>query len=212
LPFLSHVTLPRGIVDLGQNIPDRDYTLIAPMATLVVREDLHPALIDLLVQAAAGIHRNAGWFQAEREFPTARYTEIPVAKEAQRFYEDGPPFFQRYMPYWVANLAGRMWVVIIALAALLLPLTRIVPPLYVWKVRSRIYRWYGQLRSVEQAIEEVPSGSRHRIYPEQLSRLDDIEAKVNQISIPLAFAEELYRLRSHIHFVRNRLLGQMGAE
>jgi hypothetical protein len=211
-PFLSNVVLPRGIVDLGRDLPSRDYHLIAPTATLVARENLHPALIDLFVQAASDIHGGAGWFRRQGEFPTASYTEIPVARDAQKFYKDGPPLLQRYMPFWLANFFERMWVVIVALGALILPLSRIVPPLYVWKVRSRIYRWYGQLRTVEQAVEDVPQDRRTAVYSMQLARLNEIEERVNQISIPLSFAEELYGLRSHINFVRKRVLGLMKAE
>jgi uncharacterized protein len=102
-----------------------------------------------------------------------------------------------------------MWVVIVALGALILPLSRIIPPLYVWKVRSRVFRWYGQLRSVEQAIEDVPAERQKEVYPEQLQRLNDIEERVNRISIPLSFADELYGLRSHINFVRRRVQSLM---
>ncbi len=205
-PYLSHVVLPRGIVDLGRDLPPKNVHLIAPTATLVAREDLHPALIDLFVQSAVAIHGGAGWFRKQGEFPNASYTEIPVVPDAEKFYRDGPPFLQRYMPFWLANFFQRMWVVIVALGALILPLSRIVPPLYVWKVRSRVYRWYGQLRTVEQAIEDVPPEKRDSVYPAQLKRLTEIEEKVNQISIPLSFADELYRLRSHINLVRKRIL------
>ncbi|HZW12268.1 MAG TPA: TAXI family TRAP transporter solute-binding subunit [Noviherbaspirillum sp.] len=208
-PFLSHVMLPRGIVDLGRNIPPKDYHLIAPTATLVAREGVHPALIDLFVQAAADVHGGAGWFQKKGEFPTASYTEIPVSPAAEQFYTSGPPLLQRYLPFWLANFFERMWVVIVALGALILPLSRIIPPLYVWKVRSRVYRWYGQLRAVEQAIEDVPPEQQADVYPAQLKRLNDIEERVNRISIPLSFADELYGLRSHINFVRRRVLGLM---
>jgi TRAP-type uncharacterized transport system substrate-binding protein len=211
-PFLSHVVLPRGIVDLGRDLPPKDYHLIAPTATLVAREDMHPALIDLFVQAAAGIHGGAGWFRKQGEFPTASYTEIPVAREAEKFYKNGPPFLQRYLTYWLANFFDRMWVFIVALGALFLPLSRVIPPLYVWRIRSRVYRWYGQLRAVEQAIEDVPSDQRDRVCATQLRRLNEIEEKVNQISIPLSFAEGLYGLRSHINFVRDRVQALARAE
>lgn len=210
LPFLTHVVLPRGIVDLGQNIPAQDYHLIAPTATLVAREDLHPALVDLFVQAAAGIHGGTGWFQQQGQFPSARYTEIPVAPEALKFYKDGAPVLQRYMSFWLANFFDRMWVLVVALGALILPLSRVVPPLYVWRIRSRVYRWYGQLRTVEQALEDVPQDQRAQVYAAQLQRLDQIEEMVNQISIPLSFADGLYGLRSHINFVRKRILTLMG--
>jgi TRAP transporter TAXI family solute receptor len=210
LPFLTHVVLPQGIVDLGRNIPAEDYNLIAPTATLVAREDLHPALVDLFVQAASGIHGGAGWFQQQGQFPSAKYTEIPVDTEAAKFYKNGPPFLQRYMTFWLANFFDRMWVVVLALSALFLPLSKIIPPLYVWRIRSRVYRWYGQLRAVEQKVEEAPEESRMRVYEEQLLRLNEIEELVNQVSIPLSFADGLYGLRSHIQFVRKRIQFLMG--
>ncbi|HEU4373190.1 MAG TPA: TAXI family TRAP transporter solute-binding subunit [Telluria sp.] len=206
LPFLSHVVLPRGIVDLGRNLPPQDYHLIAPTATLVARANLHPALIELFVQAAADIHGGTGWFQQQGQFPSARYTEIPVAREAAKFYKDGPPLLQRYMPFWVANLFDRLWVVVVALAALIIPFSKVVPPLYVWRIKSRVYRWYGQLRSVEQALDEAEGDDRRKVCAELLKRLDDIEERVNRMSIPLAFADSLYGLRSHINFVRQRVL------
>ncbi|HBZ07937.1 MULTISPECIES: TAXI family TRAP transporter solute-binding subunit [Massilia] len=205
LPFLTHVVLPRGIVDLGRDIPAQDYHLIAPTATLVAREDLHPALVDLFVKAAGKIHGGAGWFQQQGQFPSPKYTEIPVAPEAAKYYRDGPPLLQRYMSFWLANLFDRLWVVVVALAALVIPLSKIVPPLYVWRVRSRVYRWYGELRAVEQAVENVPEDQRRFVREDLVRRLDDIETRVNHISIPLAYADELYRLRSHIAFVRERV-------
>ncbi len=204
-PFLSAVRLPRGIVDLGREIPTHDFQLIAPTATLVARDDLHPALVDLFVEAAAEIHGGPGWFQRRGDFPSANFTEIPVASSAEKFYKNGPSLLHRHLPFWMANFFDRMWLVIVALGALLVPLSRVVPPLYVWKVRSRIYRWYGQLRSVEHAVEEASTAGRSAVCTEQLHRLAEIEQRVNQLTIPLSFAEELYELRSHINFVRKRI-------
>lgn len=205
LPFLTHVVLPRGIVDLGRDIPAQDFHLIAPTATLVARDDLHPALIDLFVKAATEIHGGTGWFQQQGQFPSPRYTEIPVAREAAKYYRDGPPFLQRYLSFWLANLFDRLWVVVVALAALIIPLSKIVPPLYVWRIRSRVYRWYGELRAVEQALENAKDEHRDEAREELLRRLDGIEQRVNHISIPLAYADALYGLRSHINFVRQRV-------
>jgi TRAP-type uncharacterized transport system substrate-binding protein len=205
LPFLTHVVLPRGIVDLGRDIPSQDFQLIAPTATLVARADLHPALVDLFVKAATEIHGGAGWFQQQGQFPSPRYTEIPVAREAAKYYRDGPPFLQRYLSFWLANLFDRLWVVVVALAALVIPLSKIVPPLYAWRIRSRVYRWYGQLRAVEQAMENAPEDRRAEVQAAQLQRLDEIENRVNHISIPLSYADALYGLRSHINLVRQRV-------
>jgi uncharacterized protein len=212
LPFLTHVVLPRGIVDLGRDMPARNVHLIAPTATLVARADLHPALVDLFVKAATEIHGGTGWFQQQGQFPSPRYTEIPVAREAAKYYRDGPPFLQRYLSFWLANLFDRLWVVVVALAALIIPLSKIVPPLYVWRIRSRVYRWYGQLRAVEQALENAGEEHRDEARAELLRRLDDIEQRVNQISIPLAYADALYGLRSHINFVRQRVKATLAPE
>ncbi|MFZ6863779.1 TAXI family TRAP transporter solute-binding subunit [Undibacterium sp. Ji67W] len=210
-PFLSSVVLPRGIVDIGRDIPARDYHLIAPTATLVAHESLHPALMGLLLQAARKIHSKADWFSDQGEFPSDKYTEIPVAAEAEKFYKNGPPMLQRYMSFWMANFFDRMWVVLITAGALLLPLSKVIPPLYVWRIRSRIYRWYGQLRIAEQFIDEAGENSPIHSLQKQMRHLDEIEEKVNNTSLPLSYMEELYHLRSHIHFVRDRLQERLRA-
>jgi hypothetical protein len=114
---------------------------------------------------------------------------------------------QRYMSFWLANLAERLWVVVVALTALLIPLSKIVPPIYVWRVRSRVYRWYGELRAIEQALEDAGLEPVDTVRKDLLRRLDGLEDRVNHISVPLAYADELYRLRSHIHLVRERIRG-----
>lgn len=205
LPFLSHVILPRGIVDIGKDIPARDYHMLAPTATLVAHDSLHPALMGLLLQAAASIHSKPDWFSRVGDFPNAQYSEIPVAEAAQKFYKNGAPVLQRYLSFWVANFIERTWVILVALGALILPLSKIVPPIYVWRIRSRIYRWYGQLRLVEQALLELDNQAEAKLVQQQIDKLDEIEATVNQLNVPLAYAEELYGLRSHIAFVRERL-------
>ncbi|WP_088284802.1 TAXI family TRAP transporter solute-binding subunit [Ideonella sp. A 288] len=199
-PFMTAVTLPRGVVDLARDLPPADVRLVAPTATLVAREALHPALVQLFVQAAQQVHGAPGWFQRKGDFPNAAHTERPLADEAQRVYRSGVPWLQRYLPFWMANLADRMWVVLLAIAAVLIPLSRVVPPLYEMRVRSRVFRWYGQLR----AVEEDRGG---RTPAELLAELDTIEAHVGRVRVPLSHADELYALRSHIQLVRQRLQG-----
>ncbi len=205
LPFLSHVVLPRGIVDFGKDIPSHDIQLIAPTATLVAREDIHPALVQLFVQAASKVHGGAGWFRREGDFPSGRYTEIPVTPQAERFYQHGSPMLQQYLPFGVANLMDRMWVFILAFGALILPLSRVISPLYVWRIRSRVYRWYGELRVIEQALEQTGLADKRAHYEQQLQELNLLEEKVNQISVPLSFADGLYDLRAHIQLVRGQV-------
>lgn len=198
-PFMSPVTLPRGVVDLALDQPPADVHLVAPTATLVARDSVHPALVQLFVQAARTIHGEAGWFQRKGDFPTVRNTERPLAPEADRYYRNGPPLLQRHLPFWVANLVDRMWVVLLSIVAILIPLSRVVPPLYEFRIRSRIFRWYGQLQTLENAHGQRPPGELAR-------ELDDIEARVAGITVPLSYADELYALRSHINMVRRKLL------
>jgi len=196
--FLSAVTLPRGVVDLARNVPQEDVRLIAPTASLVVRDSLHPALAQLFVQAAQQVHGIPGWFQRKGDFPNARDNERALAPEAQRFYREGAPLLQRYLPFWLANLIDRMWVVLLSIIAVLIPLSRVVPPLVEFRIRSRIFRWYGQLRALEDAAPE-------RSRDELLKELGSIETRVTRIPVPLSYADELYALRSHIQMVRRRL-------
>jgi TRAP-type uncharacterized transport system substrate-binding protein len=202
--FMSPVTLPRGVVDLARDWPSQDVHLVAPTATLVARAKLHPALEQLLVQAAQTVHGEAGWFQHKGEFPNARDGERPLAREAQRFYRDGQPLLQHYLPFWLANLIDRMWVALVSIIAVLIPLSRVVPPLYQFRIRSRVFRWYGQLRRVEEAQGQRP--------PEELLKeLDAIESHVEHVSVPLSYADELYALRSHISMVRQRLTAALAS-
>jgi TRAP-type uncharacterized transport system substrate-binding protein len=201
-PFLSAVTLPRGIVAIDRDLPPRSQPLVATTTSLVAREDTHPALVQLMVQAADRIHGGPGWFRRSREFPTRRDAELPIAPEANRFYDDGPPLLERYLPWWLANLLDRMWIALAAIVAVLLPLSRIVPPLYEFRVRSRVFRWYGQLRSIEDEVAAEPSPeARARLR----ARLDELDARVERVTVPLSYADELYALRSHIELVRSRL-------
>ena len=197
--FMSPVVLPRGIVDLARDLPGANVNLVAPTATLVAKEGTHPALLQLFVQAAQHIHGDAGWFHRKGEFPSAQHTEMPLAKEAERFYKSGAPLLQRYLPFWLANLVDRMWVVLASIVVILLPLSRVVPPLYQFRIRSRIFRWYAQLRGVESSFGE-------RSNDDLLRELAEIEERVENVAVPLSYADELYSLRSHIQMVRGRLL------
>lgn len=199
-PFLTPVTLPRGVVDLAKNIPPRDVRLVASTTSLLAREETHPALLTLFAQNSQSIHGNAGWFNRAREFPSTLHAELPIAKEAERAINEPTPALQRYMPFWIANLIERMWLVLGLLIAVMLPLSRIVPPLYQFRVRSRVFRWYGKLREIEDEME-----SGHFNAKDLQEQLDKLETQVEKISVPLSYAEELYALRNHIQLVRKRV-------
>jgi hypothetical protein len=173
--------------------------MLATVATVLVREDTHPALQDLLMQAAAETHGSAGIFQRPGDFPRAMAVDFPQSNEAERYYKSGKPWLQRYLPFWAATLIDRLVVMLIPVLALLIPIVKFAPALYGWRVRSRIYRRYGELKFLESEVEASPQGHTRA---EWLSRLDAIEHEVNHLSTPLAFADMLYTLRGHIGLVR----------
>jgi len=198
--FLTPVTLPRGVVDLASDIPAQDVRLVAP-TTLIAKNNVHPALLQLFSQASLTFHSPAGWFNRAHEFPNAANTEFPLTKEAERTIREGVPLMQRYLPFSYANLMERMWLALGIIIAVLLPLSRIVPPLYEFRIRSRVFRWYGQLRDIENRAGNNAEPSQN--LADELNRL---ETRVGKISVPLSYADELYALRNHIELVRKRLL------
>ncbi len=199
-PFLTPVVLPRGVVDLARDIPAADMRLVATTTSMLARNETHPALLDLFAQAARDIHGPAGWFNRAATFPTMEHSEYPVSGEAERAIQGGRPFLQRYLPFWLANLVGRMWLALGIIIAVLLPLSRIVPPLYQFRIRSRVFRWYGQLRAIEDRMNEQGADRG------QMSRdLEALEAHVGRITVPLSYADELYALRNNIGLVRRKL-------
>lgn len=197
--FLSTARLPQGVVDLAANIPPEDVSLVAPTTSLVAKSTTHPALVQLFAQAGNVIHSPAGWFKSAREFPNRDNSELPISKEAERAIKNDAPLLQRYLPFWVANLVERMWLAMGIIIAVMLPLSRIVPPLYEFRVRSRIFRWYGRLRDIENRIEDT------RDTGALLEELNALESRAEKISVPLSYTDELYALRSNIHLVRKKL-------
>lgn len=211
LPALTHVVLPRGVVDIERDMPPTNVQLVAPKSTLLSRAGTHPALLELLMQAAHDIHARPDWFARQGEFPSRQAMDFPLADAAQRHFRSGPPFLQRYLPFWLANLVDRMWVVVVTLAALLIPLSRVLPPIYTWRIRSRVYRWYGQLRAIEREALHSGAARGQEATRELLARLAEMDARVNDISVPLSFADEVYFLRQHIELVRRELLRPGGS-
>lgn len=182
LPYLSKVILPEGIIDLASNFPAQADTLLAPTANLVVREDFNPALIVLLLRAADEIHSKGSIFSAADAFPSDEFTAYPINDVAKRFYKVGPPFLMRYLPFWPAVFIDRMIVMLVPLLMLMIPLGKIMPPLYQWRIRSSIYRWYKELQEVADEITEQP------LSVDQLDalnlKLTMVENEVNKVKPP----------------------------
>ena len=198
--FLSSVTLPEGVINMRRNLPNQQTILLAASANLVVRNDLHPALMDLLLQAAQTVHGKGGWFEESGQFPAPDYLVYPLSSEAERFYKYGPPLLQRYLPFWAATLVDRLKVMLLPFLALMIPLFKIMPPIYRWRMRSRIYRWYKEVLAIDHQLFKPDTD-----LAQARSALERIEYEVSHIEIPLSYAEELYDLRLHISLVQQKL-------
>ncbi len=203
LRFLSRLTAPEGGFDLGMNLPPRDSQLVGTPVELIAREGLHPAISDLLIAAARDVHGKPGMFRKAGEFPAAQEHDIPLSEEARRYYTSGAPFLYKRLPFWLASLVDRILIIVLPLLIVVVPASRLVAPLYQWRMRSRIYRWYGALMTIERDLRAAdPDDPDARAV--LLQRLEEIESSVNRLQLPLAFADQLYVLREHIGLVRSR--------
>jgi hypothetical protein len=200
--YLSKLVLPQGAIDFGKNIPSHDVNLVGPTLEILARSDLHPALSDLLLEAARDVHGKAGLLKRRGEFPAALEHDFPISPDASRFYNSGKSLFYRYMPFWLASLVRRVLLAIVPLIVLLIPGLRVIPALYRMRIRLRLYRWYRALLALERAFSGTTGPGQRR---EMIVKLDHIETEVNRLKVPASFADQFYGLREHIAFVRGRL-------
>ncbi len=201
-PYLHALVLPHGAIDLKRNVPQQDLHLLATTTTVAVTSHLHPALVALLMRAMQSTHESPDLLNAKKEFPVAKDVDFPLSKDAERFYKSGPPFLQRYLPFWLATLLDRAALAIIPILAVLIPVLRTAPSIFAWRTRRRIYRWYGELKFAEtQAGPHLSQEARLEL----LRNINQIEDKVTHAAMPLVFSEHVYVLKEHIDFVRRKL-------
>ena len=199
-PVLARIEIPEGAVDLVRNIPPRTITLLSLKASLVATEDIHPVLVDLLLDAAREVHSGGGLIRRPDEFPSLNAAEYPMSVDAERFYKSGPSILRAYLPYWAVVWIQRLIFFGLPLLVIGIPLLRMMPDVYRWGVRRRVYRWYGELSFIDRAAAQGLGNLEV-----QLRRLDEIEERVNRIHVPASFAGEAYTLRWHVRMVRERL-------
>ncbi len=202
-PFLSRVILGQGVFDLEDDLPARDVSLLAAAASLVARHDLHEGLIPLLLEMMREVHGPGLIFEPPGEFPSTRYVELPLQAEARHYLEQGPSFLHRFLSFRMATGLDRAKILLLPLVTLLIPLFKMAPPLYRWRIRSRIYRWYEDLRQVDTSVETEPSGEELMRQVAELCRLE--KEVTDEVSVPLSYMDEYYRLREHIRLVSQKL-------
>ncbi len=200
--FLSKLTLPEGAYDLGKDEPPKTLNLIGPTVELVARNNLHPAISDLLIGAAREIHGGPGLYRNAGEYPAPLARDFPISADAERYYKSGAQYLYKKLPFWLANLLDRLVVIVVPLLVILVPASRIVPTVYKWLMRSRIYKWYGALMTIERAMltQQTPEEQAKLI-----QRFKAIEKAVSELRTPPSFGDQLYVLRDHVNLVRGRL-------
>ncbi|MCP4171626.1 MAG: ABC transporter substrate-binding protein [Fuerstiella sp.] len=201
LPFLKAVVLEQGVVDFEKNLPQKSMRLIAPAANLVTTAAMHDAFIPLLLEVAMAQHRDGGLLADDGELPSQDHVSFPVNPAAHDYLVHGPSFFQKHLSFWVASMIDRTKILIIPLLTLLIPLFKIAPPVYRWRIRSRIYRWYDVLRGIDQKLREENDDDS----PDHAARLQAMSKELNTVHIPLSYMEEFYNLRLHIDLVNTEL-------
>lgn len=205
---LSDIVLLRGVVDIGKDLPSTDIPLVAPVAQLVVRKDLHPAIEALLIDAATSIHSQGSLLAPAGRYPDPDLIDLPISDQARRYYQNGPSFLRRYFSFDVANFLDRAWVLAIPLLTLLFPLVRVAPPIYRWRVRRKIYVWYEDLRSLEERGRSADADAARNAV---LEELETLQAEIGAVEVPLSYTDDLYRLRSHVEFVKQLVCNQAPA-
>lgn len=206
-PFLNKLNVPEGVGDIAKNRPPRDTTLFAPKASLVVVKDLHPAIQYLLLDAADQIHSGPGIFQKAGQFPAAESIDLPLSPEARQFYKSGRPFLQRHLPFWLAVLIDRLVILIIPAIGLIYPLVRLMPGVYGYQLRRRIYRLHSELWSLEHELESRGAGQE---IGDLTARLEALEDRANRLHLPLFYSNMMYTWRIHAALVHERMKGRAG--
>jgi TRAP-type uncharacterized transport system substrate-binding protein len=207
-PYIAKLTLPPGMINIPHNIPAKEVALIGTKEMLAARDGLHPALVDLLVDAAREIHGEQGIFEEAGEFPGTTQVDLRISTEADRHKHFGPSFLYQYLPFWVATIVERAVIILLPIAVVLFPLFNYLPQFLRWRVRSRIYRWYGELALLERDV-----ATRTGALPTEkwLADMDRIDRSVAQIRTPVGFASEAYTLREHIGLVRRAVMARIGS-
>jgi TRAP-type uncharacterized transport system substrate-binding protein len=207
-PGLARMVLPQGVIDIYRNIPPNDVQLIGSTTKVLVRSDLHPEIVQLLLQTMMEAHGGSNIFQRIGEFPNGTDVEYPVAPAATDFYKSGPSFMQRHLPLWLSVHAQRAIAVLVAAIALGLPMFRFLPTAYNWLTRRRLFYWYAQLKALEASFDTDPAGKQ---LTQKQAEIERIEEAVSHIRFPLTFSDQLYNLRSHIDIVRRKITSQVNA-
>ena len=198
-PFLSKVTVPRGVVSIAYDLPRQDIQVLAATATLVGKSDISPALVTLLLGATYDVLKTYSYLQKPGEFPSGTGLDFPLHVDAEIYLKDGPSFLHRHLPFWTAVWIGRFAKIVIPLLVILIPLFTYIPAAKNLLLRLKLSQVYEELKVIER------HASNPDLKEKNLKDLENIERRVGNIKVSMLDAKELYDLKGHVGDVRNRL-------
>jgi hypothetical protein len=200
-PDLVRLVLPKGAVQLDPPNPPDDITLVGTTAKVLIRDDLHPAIIQLLAQTLKEEHSGAGLFQRSGEFPATDDPEYRMSSVAVEYYRNGPSLLAKYLPLWRTTYVERTIAFLVAALAIVFPVFGIAPRLYEWFVRQRFRQFYQRLRAIENALQERLTAAQAEALE---AELDDIERSTT--TVPMRHSDLYFMLRYHLDRTRSRLI------
>lgn len=198
-PFLSKVTVPRGVVSIAYDLPRQDIQVLAATATLVGKENVSPALVTLLLSDTYDILKSYSYLQKPGEFPSGSGLDFPLHVDAEIYLKDGPSFLHRHLPFWTAVWIGRFAKIVIPLLVILIPLFTYIPAVKNLLLRLKLSQVYDELKVIEK------NASNPALKEKNYADLVDIERRVGNIKVSMLDAKELYDLKGHVGEVRTRL-------
>ena len=198
-PFLSRVTVPRGVVSIAYDLPRQDIQVLAATATLVGKQGISPALVTLLLGDTYDILKSYTYLQKPGEFPSGTGLDFPLHVDAEIYLKDGPSLLHRHLPFWTAVWIGRFAKIVIPLLVILIPLFTYIPAAKNLLLRLRLSQVYEELKVIEK------NAANPSLKEKNFKELEDIERRVGNIKVSMLDAKELYDLKGHVGEVRGRL-------
>jgi len=200
-PDLVRLVLPEGAIEIDPPNPPNDVTLIGTTARVLIRDDVHPAIVQLLARIMKEEHEGPGLFQRSGEFPKPIDPKFPVAQIAIDYYKNGPSLLQGYLPFWMTIYAQRMIALMLATLAIVFPVFTIAPRLYGWFVREHLGKLYRRLRVVENALQAPLTAAKIETLQRELADIDQAAGV-----LPMRNSDLYFMLRYHLDRTRSRLV------
>ncbi len=201
--FLEALTLYEGTLDLYKNLPDENINLLSTTANLIVNKNFSDELKRLLLKRVIEVHNKKDLFAKADQFPNSLNIKLEMDEEAKRYFEYGDTFLEKIFPYWIASNIDRLKILIIPLLTLFFPLFKGVFPLYNWSMRSKIYKWYDEIKKIDNLIEIM----NKKELEDELKKIEKLRVEISkETKVPLSFMGEYYNLQLHINHVKERII------